>query len=236
MAIGSFVLICFLNPYVLLLLIVLVPACWLIIRFYSRSSRRLKHLESVTRSPVYALLSSSLDGLTSIHAFKAKDTFIESFCDRIDANTCAYTLVQAASHWLAIRLSVMCLLILLATSIQIVIFRSQMNSSAAAVSLMSAMNVSSWFQWAVRQLSDADILMTSVERVDEYGQLSREEDNGGHQQLAKISPKWPAHGKIEFRNCSLSHRSNLEYVIKNINLKIDAGQKIGIIGRTGMHI
>jgi ABC-type multidrug transport system fused ATPase/permease subunit len=236
MAIGSLVLICFLNPYVLLLLIVLVPVFCLVIHFYSRSSRRLKHLESVTRSPVYALFSSSLDGLTTIRAFKAKDTFIRLFCDRIDANTCAYTIVQAASQWLSVRLSGICWLILLAVSIQIVFFRSEMDSSAAALSLMSAMNVSLWFQWAVRQLSDADILMTSVERIDEYAQLPREEDEGSHKRLVKTSPKWPTHGKIDFRYYSLRHRFNLEYVIRHINLRIESGQKIGIIGRTGMHI
>jgi ABC-type bacteriocin/lantibiotic exporter with double-glycine peptidase domain len=36
---------------------------------------------------------------------------------------------------------------------------------------------------------------------------------------------------IEFRNYSLRHRSNLEYAIRNTNLNIESGEKIGIIGR-----
>ncbi|CAF3719829.1 unnamed protein product [Rotaria sp. Silwood1] len=84
-----------------------------------------------------------------------------------------------------------------------------------------------------QRLSEADILMTSGERIDEYSHLPPEEDEGGYKRLVKTSPEWPVHGTIEFRNYSLRHRSNLEYAIRNINLRIESGQKIGIIGRTG---
>ena len=55
-----------------------------------RSSRQLKRLESVTRSPIYALFSSSLDGLTSIRAFEVQEDFLNMFMERIDTNSRAY--------------------------------------------------------------------------------------------------------------------------------------------------
>jgi ABC-type multidrug transport system fused ATPase/permease subunit len=234
-AAGSIFIICFINLSLLFLLIVLVPFVWLIIRFYQRSSRQLKRLENITRSPVYALFSSSLNGLSTIRAFKAENSFIQLVSDRIDANTSAYIFVHAASQWFSIRLNVACSLILLITSFQIVFFRNEIDFAAAALSLMSAMYVSLWFQWAVRQFSEADTLMTSGERINEYVHLPREEDEGGYKRLVKTSPKWPTHGIIEFRNYSLRHRFNLEYAIRNINLRIESGQKIGIIGRTGTY-
>jgi hypothetical protein len=33
---------------------------------------------------------------------------------------------------------------------------------------MSTISLSLWFQWAVRQLTDADLLMTSAKRIGEY--------------------------------------------------------------------
>ncbi|CAF1469791.1 unnamed protein product [Rotaria sordida] len=69
MTFGSIVIIGINNPWVLLILILLVPAVLWLRRFYMRLSRQMKRLESVTRSPIYALFSSSLDGLTSIRAF-----------------------------------------------------------------------------------------------------------------------------------------------------------------------
>ncbi|KAJ1784854.1 Multidrug resistance-associated protein 1, partial [Coemansia sp. RSA 2399] len=44
---------------------------------------------------------------------------------------------------------------------------------------------------------------------------------------------WPSAGKIEFRNFSMKYRSDLEYVLREINMSINPGEKIGIVGRTG---
>ncbi|KAJ2123887.1 Multidrug resistance-associated protein 1 [Coemansia sp. RSA 720] len=44
---------------------------------------------------------------------------------------------------------------------------------------------------------------------------------------------WPEHGKIEFRDFSMQYRDDLGAVLDNINLVINPGEKIGIVGRTG---
>lgn len=44
---------------------------------------------------------------------------------------------------------------------------------------------------------------------------------------------WPTVAEIILRNFSLRYREELPLVLKNIGLKIEAGQKIGIVGRTG---
>ncbi|CAF5001895.1 unnamed protein product, partial [Rotaria sp. Silwood1] len=214
MAAGSVFIVGFINPFIFLLLIILVPVIWLIIRFHQKPSRQLKRLESITCSPIYALFSTSLNGLTTIRAFKAENSFIQLISNRIDVNTSACINVQAASQPFALLLAVV-------------------YSSTAALSLISAISITLSFQWGVRRLSEADILMTSGERIDEYSHLPPEEDEGGYKRLVKTSPEWPVHGTIEFRNYSLRHRTNLEYAIRNINLRIESGQKIGIIGRTG---
>jgi ABC-type multidrug transport system fused ATPase/permease subunit len=44
---------------------------------------------------------------------------------------------------------------------------------------------------------------------------------------------WPAEPKISLENFSLRYREELPLVLKNISLKIEAGERVGIIGRTG---
>ena len=78
------------------------------------------------------------------------------------------------------------------------------------------------FQLTVLQLFQADLLMTSAERIYEYSQLPSEEDHGGHQRLIMTSTEWPIHGKIQFRNYSLCHRLDRESVLKNINIRIES--------------
>lgn len=233
--IGSMIMMCILNPFILILLILLLPAIILIINFYQRSFPQLKRMESITRSPVYSLLSSTLDGLVTIRAFQAEKSFIQLISDKIDLNTSACITVQAASAWFSVILNILFSLLLLVNALLIIILANETHVSLTALNLMTSMQLSFWFQWAFRELSEASIMMTSAERIDEYSHLPSEEDKGGPNRLVQTSPTWPIHGAIEFRNYSLRHRFNLDYAIKNINLRIESGQKIGIIGRTGIY-
>ncbi|CAF4720124.1 unnamed protein product [Rotaria sp. Silwood1] len=183
--------------------------------------------------PVYALFSSSLNGLPTIRALKAENSFIQLIADRINVHTSAFLIIKAVLQWFSVILGVVCSFIILAASIQLVNVRDHNKSPAAALSLTYAMYVALMFSWTVRQLSEANMMMISGERIDEYSNLPREEDEGSYKGLVQTSPKWPAHGNIQFSNYSLRHRLNLQYAIRNIDLNIEAGQKIGIIGRTG---
>ena len=48
-----------------------------------------------------------------------------------------------------------------------------------------------------------------------------------------IGNNWLNFGKIEFRNFSVKYREDTDIVLKNINILINPGEKIGIVGRTG---
>ncbi|KAJ1783739.1 hypothetical protein LPJ59_006510, partial [Coemansia sp. RSA 2399] len=49
----------------------------------------------------------------------------------------------------------------------------------------------------------------------------------------KPEEQWPSTGRIEFRNFSMKYREDLEHVLNDVNLTINPGEKIGIVGRTG---
>ncbi|CAG2179477.1 unnamed protein product [Oppiella nova] len=74
--------------------------------------------------------------------------------------------------------------------------------------------------------------MVCVERVKEYTRLEPEyswessDDN-------KPSDTWPTSASIEFIHYSASYRPGLEPVLKNLNFRVESGEKVGIVGRTG---
>ncbi|CAF4182595.1 unnamed protein product [Rotaria sp. Silwood2] len=235
MILGSVVIIGIINPWVLLILVPMVPAFWWLRRFYMCSSRQLKRLESVTRSPIYALFSSSLEGLTSIRAFQVQDDFINMFMERIDTNFRAYFVLLAAGRWFGLQLSYMTSLLTLVTAILAVALRHQINPSAAALSITYCISFTTLFQWAVRQSAEAENFMTSAERIHEYGELSPESYKNNSKSEVFIQPPddWPSRGIIEFKDYTFRYRPELGPVLKNLNLRIESKEKIGVIGRTG---
>ena len=71
--------------------------------------------------------------------------------------------------------------------------------------------------------------MTSVERVMTYTKLDREP---GYEE-ERTPRDWPWRGCIVLRDVSLTYYPGGPQVLKNINLGIKAGEKIGVAGRTG---
>jgi ATP-binding cassette subfamily C (CFTR/MRP) protein 4 len=77
--------------------------------------------------------------------------------------------------------------------------------------------------------SDLETQMTSVERVNDYTELTPETQSG-----QGTPPKsWPTNGKIYFNKISMKYTQNGPFVLYNVSFKIQAGEKIGIVGRTG---
>lgn len=44
---------------------------------------------------------------------------------------------------------------------------------------------------------------------------------------------WPEEGCMEFKDVCLKYRPNTDTVLHNLSFKINKGEKIGVVGRTG---
>ena len=95
---------------------------------------------------------------------------------------------------------------------------------------MYAISTVGQLQFATRQTADVENMMTSVERVMSYTELDQEP---GYSIQKKPPDDWPPEGEIQFENMDLTYYEGGPKVLKDITLKINAHEKVGVAGRTG---
>ena len=84
----------------------------------------------------------------------------------------------------------------------------------------------------VRQAAETENTMTSVERIRVYGTLPRE---GRGRANEKPPPSgWPSSGRLELAGVRMRYRPGLPLALNRVSFVAEAGQRVGIIGRTGV--
>ena len=92
------------TPYFLVAIIPLLIVYVIFQRIYVSTSRQLKRLESLSRSPIYSHFQETLNGVTTIRAYHKQNEFLEQSESKVDYNQEAYYSSICANRWLAIRL------------------------------------------------------------------------------------------------------------------------------------
>ncbi|XP_056145091.1 ATP-binding cassette sub-family C member 4-like [Lampris incognitus] len=217
-------------PWILIPVVPLLIAFLLLRRYFLRTSRDIKRLESTTRSPVFSHLSSSLQGLWTIRAFKAQHRSQQMFDAYQDLHTEAWFLFLTTSRWFAVRLDGICSVFVAVTACGCLYLRHDMEPGAVGLALSYALTLIGMFQWGVRQSAEVENMMTSVERVVEYTQLETEAPWETNKQPP---PSWPKNGSITFDQVSFSYSANGPLVLNNLTAVFRSKEKVGIVGRTG---
>lgn len=78
--------------------------------------------------------------------------------------------------------------------------------------------------------------MNSVERLKFYSEQVEQEGLAGSRTAAVVVPdNWPVQGKVEAKAIQMRYRDG-PLILKDVSFNIEAGQKVGIAGRTGYSI
>lgn len=165
-ALYTLVLICVSTPIFITLILPLGAIYVYIQRYYLRTSRELKRLDSISKSPIFAHFQESLGGITTIRAYRHQQRFALENEWRVDANLRAYFMSINANRWLAVRLEFIgSFIILAAAGFAIVAVSTGGGPSAGMVGLaMSyALQVTQSLNWIVRQTVEVETYVTTID-------------------------------------------------------------------------
>ena len=153
------------------------------------------------------------------------------------------------SKWFAFRLDIICALICIISTFLVVVMKDVISASVAGLSIVYINNMLIGFQYCVRQYTETENIMTSVERIFGFAELPPEapleseavkktkptieyEKGRDSSDIANIIVD---SGVLQFKNVSLKYDPDPQaaYILHGISFLTRPFEKIGIVGRTG---
>ncbi|XP_064596836.1 multidrug resistance-associated protein 1-like [Liolophura sinensis] len=225
------VIIAYSTPIFLSLIMPLCLLYYIIQRFYISTSRQLKRLESKTRSPIFSHFSETISGASVIRAFGAERRFIEEQQSQVDHNHMFYFAGVGTDRWLCFFLEMVGNMIVLAAGMFAVSQRGVIQGGLVGLSVSYALEITEALTWLARLASAVETKIVSVERINEYTEAITEAQ--WYDENRKPPHDWPDKGVIRLENYATRYRPGLSLVLKGITADIQAGERVGVVGRTG---
>ncbi|EAT43549.1 AAEL005026-PA [Aedes aegypti] len=228
-AVGVFVVIVISTPTFLAVVPFLFVVYFLIQKIYVASSRQLRRLESITKSPVLSHFEETFAGQSTIRAFGEQERFIRESEEKIDFNQKVAYPGLLTNRWMALRLEIVGAFVVFFAALLAVLARESIGPGIVGLSITYALQISATMSFMVRMTSVMETNVVAIERLEEYAELPVESKS----ENATVEKGWPQDGEIEFQEYKLRYREGTDLVIKGISLKVESGEKVGIVGRTG---
>ncbi|XP_003699290.2 ATP-binding cassette sub-family C member 4 isoform X1 [Megachile rotundata] len=244
MMFGSLAVSCIVNPLFLIPIVFLGTVFYWIRKVYLKTSKNIKRLEGMSRSPVFTHLNATLNGLTTIRAYCAQDILKKEFDKLQDVHTSTVYMYVVSSSGFGFSLDIFCFVFTSLVTFSFLLLEQSFSGGEVGLAITQVMAMTGMIQWGMRQNAEAANQMMAVERVLEYTNIPPEPNLRDRGKFAKKSEKqialpanapknWPKDGMIRFRNVYMRYAEEELPVLKGLNLVINPGEKIGIVGRTG---
>lgn len=241
-----FAVICFIDPYIILFVTPCLVIFYMLRKIYLKASREVKRIEGVKRSPLYAHLNMAVDGLEIVRTYPgAAERILAQFSELHDHHTQTWLTYTVTGRWLGFRLDLIMSFLAVATAFSSVAQRDKIGTGGAGLSLAYSTQLAGIVQWALRQSAEFENQITAVERLNEYARLPSEQSFVGCGGAGKCSacngvernagdkPWTPTEAAIEMRDVRLWYSDPETPVLHGINISIQPGSKVGVVGRTG---
>ncbi|WP_373997766.1 ABC transporter ATP-binding protein [Bdellovibrio bacteriovorus] len=240
------------NPIYLVFVLFIGVMNFLVYKLNQQKLRTSRRELSASRSPSIAHFAETTQGASTIRSFRRQKSFAERF-ERLDR----YFLTQkmnTTKHLISFsfQMNSLTALLLLVTGVSAYFMVEKGWATVGSVGVafsfiaLSGNTVQMFFEW----LTQFEEAMIGVERLDQYMRMQIE--NGSHLPAsAKFATGHPVYSEsvekylhnrrltedrsasVQVKDVWFRYREDLPWVLKGVNFEVKAGERLGIVGRTG---
>lgn len=204
---------------------------WVLQKYYLRTSRQMRLLDLEAKSPLYSHFIESLSGLVTIRAFGWAENFQAKNLALLDISQKPYYLLFCIQRWLALILDLLVAGLAVILMVLVVKLRTAISGGFVGLALLNVMSFNENLAMIIQMWTTLETSFGAIARLKNFSAYTACENLPGESHSAPQD--WPQKGAIEFKNVSASYKPNSDLVIRNLNISISAGEKIGICGRSG---
>ena len=221
----------------------LIICVYILSKFYVKGARNLQRVHRLTLAPIITILSETFNGVELIRTTKNEENMRNKIYEKLDTHFGAKLYEEGAKKWYHIRLRYLANFFYGIIIIYIVYNPYQFSSQSIALILQYTQDLSMELAMFLTTYTNIELAMVSLERCESITKIQTEKIIDIKDQPVKVKNSknnedelidiWPNKGEIEIKNFSIKYRENLPIILNDINIKINAKEKIGIVGRTG---
>ncbi len=202
-------------------------------KFYLKTGRCLTRLLRISFSPIMTMLNESIQGVDIIRSSHAENNTLEKMYTKLDERYGISLYAEGSLRWYNLRRSLSSQIFFACLISYMVYYSNYYTASSIAIILQSTEDFVNLLVNASMYLSQLEISMIGLERCKALMKIETEKNPEKDITKELEQRNWPNSGKINFINYSVGYRPDTPIVLKNINIEIKPGDKIGIVGRTG---
>ena len=201
--------------------------------FYIKGGRALNYLETVTRSPITAKFSETLNGISCIRGFEYQENFRKIYHQKLNDFYRVLIYQNGTTGWFALNLDLICFFLLFFILTFSWIFEKLVNPIVLGLLIGYTLRMIENTYGFFEQYINFEKMYSSVVNCEAYTNIVQEKSSKTPLDKKLREKGFPKKGEIKFVKLYVRYRPDSKLVLKNIDFTIAPGEKIGIVGRTG---
>ncbi|KAK9479697.1 P-loop containing nucleoside triphosphate hydrolase protein, partial [Lipomyces japonicus] len=218
-------------PQFLFAAIFVAVLSFFVVNLFVSPTLEITRINSMNRSPIFQNFNETLSGVSTIRAYGVQSRFFNRNIFHVETFTRTSFAFWALNVWLAFRVDIIGGIVSTVAAVFVVAKTGKMDAALSGLCLTYAITFTELMLWFVNAYCSLEMNMNSVERVQEYLNLTPEAEPIIAD--SRPPPGWPSKGAIDVQDLTLRYAPNLPTVISDVSFKVEPRWKIGVVGRTG---